>query len=842
MNNNAKSEILNSINYINSKLIKESENSIWEAIKYLKGYDAVENTNIEEKEITSESLLNSPWLSLNYFNPVVDVNEDITVPFYVTNYKQDEWMNDDYTTMFQIEIVFNGVTIRKIAHAGNNKINIGKCPKFGEYYFTYQCTDLSNNIKSPMYTKHLLCKDKSKTLNIYEMTEEDLATYNIDNTDNREISVMENNIDGLNSFIANKKSEGYDGVKLLLGQYNVAPGNTRSRAVTVPSNFTLDMNGSKIKHVFTTKGSVSLIIKISKDAIDSHIINGYIEGDYDEHDVTVVGEEASAGSGIEGEGFNCITMGGAFCSLENVDIGWVTGYCACPGGNSEYLTNSQNVSLFTRCYIDSNGNEISSDVFYTSDFYNITNFRNNCKFIIACNHAGYGGYVGDSEIGYIHFYDENKVYLDSVKFRQYSLIPISNNSMYVKITLYSISTPSSTTFRVHGRNYIDMSNYKILNINFHDTRTCALATGIYDFQLVKNCTFNKCGQWLPVGSVTPVVIDIEDGYQWGQNYFFEDNFVYTEQTIGSDKLIINCGYNVNIKNTNMAGEYRLVKGLSLENSEINGLIIITLSNKIKTGFHRIFNTTFKGELGLPIQNENVFRKVKRCTFTNKLNTGAGGYSLTYVKNNILDKCIFTSTVNHISSVAVKNSKINDCSGLRTDATFYNCIFNNVNKIFGGAKIIESSVNNCLFSGECYISDSIITNSIIRYDYWDNGHLFELNNNTITLGSDLSLFKLPTYSLNYPLTINGNNILLDNNSNVINFYDDRNNSSPASDYSAKYITIENNNITKNSKNLITGIGTNNIIKIKYINNSIKDTEGNIFIPTQEIHDNVEITVE
>ena len=35
-----------------------------------------------------------------------------------------------------------------------------------------------------------------------------------------------------------------------------------------------------------------------------------------------------------------------------------------------------------------------------------------------------------------------------------------------------------------------------------------------------------------------------------------------------------------------------------------------------------------------------------------------------------------------------------------------------------------------------------------------------------------------------------------------------------------------NITKNSKNLITGIETNNIIKIKYINNIIKDTEGNI----------------
>ena len=259
-----------------------------------------------------------------------------------------------------------------------------------------------------MYTKHLLCKDKSKILNIYEMTEEDLITYNINNTNNRELTVMENNIDGLNSFITNKKSEGYDGVKLLPGQYNVAPGNTRDRAVAVPSNFTLDMNGSKIKHVFTTKGSASLIVKIENNAIDSHIINGYIEGDYDEHDVTVVGDEAAAGSGIEGEGFNCISMGGAFCSLENVDIGWVTGYCACSGENSEYITNAQNVSSFTQCYIDANGNEVNNTNFYTSDFYDIRPIKNNnYKFITAGNYRGYFGYVGSSEIGYIHFYDEN---------------------------------------------------------------------------------------------------------------------------------------------------------------------------------------------------------------------------------------------------------------------------------------------------------------------------------------------------------------------------------------------------------------------------------------------------
>ena len=34
----------------------------------------------------------------------------------------------------------------------------------------------------------------------------------------------------------------------------------------------------------------------------------------------------------------------------------------------------------------------------------------------------------------------------------------------------------------------------------------------------------------------------------------------------------------------MSGEYRNVKGLSIKNSKINGLNVITLANKIKSGF------------------------------------------------------------------------------------------------------------------------------------------------------------------------------------------------------------------------------------------------------------------
>ena len=77
MNNNARNEILKAISNGKSGNIKDSEYSVWEAVKYLRGYNVIENINIEENEITSESLLNSPWISLYYFDSVVGVNKEV---------------------------------------------------------------------------------------------------------------------------------------------------------------------------------------------------------------------------------------------------------------------------------------------------------------------------------------------------------------------------------------------------------------------------------------------------------------------------------------------------------------------------------------------------------------------------------------------------------------------------------------------------------------------------------------------------------------------------------------------------------------------------------------------
>ena len=47
MNNNARKEILKAISNGKSNNIKDSEYSVWKAVKYLRGYDTIENTNIK---------------------------------------------------------------------------------------------------------------------------------------------------------------------------------------------------------------------------------------------------------------------------------------------------------------------------------------------------------------------------------------------------------------------------------------------------------------------------------------------------------------------------------------------------------------------------------------------------------------------------------------------------------------------------------------------------------------------------------------------------------------------------------------------------------------------------
>ena len=160
---------------------------------------------------------NAPWITPYYFETRVTENDDIIVPFYVSDHNQIEWLEEDYSKRFQVVIKFNGKTFVKNVHAGDHAINIGKCSTFGEQYLTMYATDMDNNIRTFEHIIHLLCVSSVAESNIYTMTAADLASYSLNNTASIVDEDMTNNIDGLNRLLADKKAAGYTGIKLLAG-------------------------------------------------------------------------------------------------------------------------------------------------------------------------------------------------------------------------------------------------------------------------------------------------------------------------------------------------------------------------------------------------------------------------------------------------------------------------------------------------------------------------------------------------------------------------------------------------------------------------------------------------
>ena len=154
----------------------------------------------------------------------------------------------------------------------------------------------------------------------------------------------------------------------------------------------------------------------------------------------------------------------------------------------------------------------------------------------------------------------------------------------------------------------------------------------------------------------------------GENVYYS---VYTSQI--KDKLEKDGVYkvkegdivSVNVKNTNMDGEYRQVKGLNIRDSKNNGLTIINLKDKITTGFHRLYNNIYTNELGYVINDETMFVKIKRCTFLSKLNHGTG-YTPINTKNVICENCLFESSQT-IGSSTIINSTIKNSSNVRSYA-------------------------------------------------------------------------------------------------------------------------------------------------------------------------------
>ena len=601
----------------------------------------------------------SPYISTYYFNFKPTINEDVIIPFYVTNYNQSEYLeninNLEIYVVYQVDN--NNVQFISVP-LGDNEINLGKLSE-GEHYFSLQAVDKTSKVRSnKLYNEILVINPETyniKDNEVYSVTKNDLTQYGITDRDTTDDTKVTNNRIGLNNLFLDLKSKGYRKCILPTNGYYRVKCTSRSITIDIPSQFTVDMNGSTFKLNTITENNTGILLVRFNNCYDSHLINGILEGDRFER--KSLGLERS----YNGEPINTLMYyGGKYCSCENLKIKATTGHTLTSSGiNRSYgaLSNFRNVFII-------DGKETTNDNWITSELKDIS-VAKELGFIAVGRYLGYRGVIGKSLIIYFNYYDKDKNYIETTVGYQYRRTKIPNEAIYVRVSLMA-ELSSVGTVNIF---YNDLGiNHIIKNIDFEETRTTAIAISVASNLLIDNCSFTNCGY-----SITPCSVDFEDGWQECQDIYFR-NCKRIGERPGSADIIDNSGYNhvyENNENLGLTIRYSVV-GLVMRNSPRS--VGLTWARGYETGskFARIYNNTINGTVGSATDDSDegiISSLVKDCIINCTGQLVASTKTFKYLNCNIYNL--------NGRRGRYDNCKIHPGAYLMEDFEFNNCNFYNM---------------------------------------------------------------------------------------------------------------------------------------------------------------------
>ena len=134
-----------------------------------------------------------PYISTYYIEAKVSPKEDVIIDYYVTDYYNKEYTEEDTSETFTITVKIEGKKdiVKKNIKAGDNSINIGSFSTPGEQKFSIIATDQYGRNSHELFN-YFLVEDTSETKKEYIMTKDDLIKYNIKNTDTYENKYIAN--------------------------------------------------------------------------------------------------------------------------------------------------------------------------------------------------------------------------------------------------------------------------------------------------------------------------------------------------------------------------------------------------------------------------------------------------------------------------------------------------------------------------------------------------------------------------------------------------------------------------------------------------------------------------
>ncbi len=704
-----------------------------------------------------------PYIATYYFNPKPTIYDSIQIPLYFTDYEHSEYLNNDTSVTLDLLYEVDGVANEiKNLSLGDYTLNLGTLSA-GNHVFSVQVRDNRNGL-----TSHKLYNDlwvvNPATYDItsaqtYFMTDADLAKYKINKNNSTNPTDMVNTRNGLNQLFEDVKSQGYRKIVLLNGTYRIDgadPTGKRQNSIIIPSNFTVDMNQSTFKlnpiladiafvttqNPNTTTPAIGCLV-LMDNCVDSHLINGTLDGDrFERQDAGL--ETVNANRSGMGEQINTVLIkGGKYCSVSNLTIKNTTGHSVVKfyeWGKEIFLAGFTRTAIF-------NKDEIAAPNCSTSAMTDLKPIIDHCKseseqkymgeyYMYVGHPQGYRGIHGDSAIVYVSFYDESKTWISTVTGYQYRKILMPENARYARVTLlgdkikevdYSSNDPFGGTVSIYSKHYGDYCEFS--NLDFYDTRTCAIAPATCSNLLIENCTYTRSGN-----SITPAAVDFEDGAQECQDVYYMNNAVL--ESSGTATLIDNYGFNhVFINNSCHSYEVRnrVVGGLITGITDKKSQIVWKLGDQVHAAYGRIFDndcysivvTDIQGySNGQPIYEANpVNFDIKNCTMAGSAMSSAPRY-VEY------ENCVFTNfsggytklvncTVQFAKGVGSQvGAEIYayDCTFMPLDGTNENQInwnqAQNANRVFENCRFLGKSVpNNFLASGtftNCEFEDISIT--------------------------------------------------------------------------------------------------------------------------------------
>ena len=664
------------------------------------------NQIINSSNLTSKEI---PELYVRYFNPKIKINTEITIPYYVSDNTQAEYLNNSNAKSFTTVVTFNSKTFSSTTTAGEFTINIGSVSTVGETYFSIYTID-GNGVASVEQFFDILIIDGAYPITqdqTYTMTSSDLNTYNIKAGESVSISDAKINGASLTNLFKGIKDRGYRKIIMLNNIYMI---DYHGDKVTLPDQFTVDMNGATFKATQCTDINVANILDL-KDCFDSHVMNGKLVGNYDGFDFEAT--KNTTNYYIPGEGLAVAEINGArYSSFENMDMSYSVGYNlgVFGGKRSGYVGTPGKLAFKNQYYIDANGNQISSSDMCTTDITDISILSDRGEFQCSV-YLGYGGLALNKAELFVHFYDSSQKYLKTTKTRQYQIVKIPAGAKYARITGFTPVTESSGMTICHTG---QATNCELINIKSHNTRTCAMHPGIYNHLLIKDCIFNKVADENEY-KVTKLALDFEDGYENGRNLFFINNEVYD----GTSALTIQKCFNCNvIKCRNFGLDLRgHIKGALIKNNFFNE--------------GSIYTTNFDSQSHMKLDNNTFFRSLKFLKWDNNGNYPTVGLTKLDCKQNYQN--------NSNTNVIIDNAVEGSGGGASPSQTYYNIISN----------MSHCTTDN---SDNLVLKDSSYKATITPKSGYD------ITSITVTMGGvDITSTVLSGYTINIPKVTGNVNI-------------------------------------------------------------------------------------